>query len=460
MGISGMTQPEIKEHEREHAPLERSFQKLLTPFEIFLNSQSTSGIVLLCAALLAFFLANSEFRSVYESFNQLPLSLSLGDWRISHSLQHWVNDGLMVLFFFVLGLEIKRECLVGDLSDIRQAGLVICMALGGMLVPASLYALFTYSGEADLMRGWGIPMATDTAFALGILALLGSRAPRSAAVVLSALAIVDDIGAVLVIGLFYTEQINVPALVNAGLVVLLLFIFNIVGIRRPLFYLAGGLVLWWFILHSGVHATAAGVLAAMAVPTRPYAGTSWFIRRMGRLVQRFEELDKPDQSILEEHRQHDLAEQAQQIAMKTTTPLQHWGSALDKPVSLTIMPLFAFLNAGVAIPSSLTELQGSPVMLGTAAGLVIGKATGICAFAWLGVRTGLTSLPKGLTFTHIAGLSLLAGIGFTMSLFIAALAFESQPALLVQAKLGILYGSLIAGVLGTGLLVLTHRLKA
>ncbi len=452
-----MQHSEIKSHERRHAPLERGFNRLLTPFEIFFNSQSVTGFVLILAVVLALVLANSDFHSHYQSFNELPLSLALGEWSISYSLHHWVNEGFMVLFFFVLGLEIKREALVGDLRNLRHSGLVISMAIGGMLVPATIYMVFADATDAVALRGWGIPMATDTAFALGIMALMGTRVPRSAVLILSALAIVDDLGAVLVISLFYSEQIDIHALLWAFTTLVVLFFFNLVGIRRPVFYLLGGLVLWWLILGSGVHATTAGIMAALAVPARPYAGTSWFIRRMRHLIDHFEELDDPNQSILEQNHQHRLTEQAEQIALKTTTPLQHWGSVLDKPVSLTILPLFAFLNAGLALPAEPVDSLLSPATLGIALGMVAGKAMGISGFAWLYLRSGLASLPEDMRFLHVVGLATLAGIGFTMSLFIAALAFEGHQELLVQARLGILAGSLVAGLLGFGLFVLADK---
>lgn len=443
-----------REDERERAPLERSLEKLLTPFDIFLKSQSNTGAALILATVAALWLANSEYSAFYHSINTMPFSIALGDWQASYSLQHWVNDGLIVLFFFVLGLEVKRECLAGNLRDIRHSSLVIFMALGGMLVPALVYLAFAVGAEAGALRGWGIPMATDTAFALGILALLHRRVPPTAAVVLAALAIVDDIGAVLVISLFYTEQLNLNAIGCAAGVLALLLLCNVAGVRKPVCYLLGGVALWWFVLHSGVHATTAGILTALVVPTRPYAGTSWFIRRMRQLVNRFEALDRPEHSILEEKRQHELAEQAQEIALKTTTPLQHWGSVLNRPVSLSIVPLFAFLNAGVVMPSDLGAAFAAPVTLGTAVGLVLGKSLGINLFAFICLRLGLAERPEGLTFRHIMGLSMLAGIGFTMSLFITALAFANHPQLLTQAKLGIMTGSLIAGALGVILLAL------
>jgi len=443
-----MAGPDVNERERELAPLERPAEKILSPLEIFLQSQSTTGILLLVAALAALVLANSRFEEIYTSLNSLPFAISLGDWQISHSLHHWVNDGLMVLFFFVLGLEIKRECLAGDLRDIRHSGLVMFMAAGGMLVPAAVYALLMPSDDPVAVRGWGIPMATDTAFAIGILALLGSRIPRSALVTISALAIVDDIGAILVISIFYTEEVNTNYLLAAGGVLLLMLLLNLAGIRRSVLYMAGGVLLWWYTQHSGVHATTAGIMAALMVPARPYAQTRWFTRRMKKLVNRFDDLDEPDKSILEESRQHDLAEQAREVAELATTPVQRWAGVLDRPVSLTILPLFAFLNAGVRLSGENWGLDDSPVLFGTMAGLVLGKVIGISLFAWVGIRLGVVTTPSGLEFRHIVGLGFLAGIGFTMSFFISALAFEQAPALLAQAKIGVLIGSLLAGVLG------------
>ena len=450
-----MKHSDIDEKERDHAPLERSFEKVLTPFDRFLKSQSAAGIALLIAVVSAIILANSNYQTLYESINQLPLSIGLGEWRVSYSLHYWVNDGLMTLFFFVLGLEIKQESLVGDLANVRSASLVLFMAIGGMLVPAGIYVLIADSGDA--LRGWGIPMATDTAFALAILTLLNDKVPRSLAVILSALAIVDDMGAVMVISIFYTEQIDLIALVIAFMVLAILLVGHTLGISNALFYATGGILLWWFILHSGVHATTAGTLLALTIPTRAYAEKGWFIRQMRRLVNRFEAIDEPKQSIFKKNNQHELAEQAHQIAIKSTTPLQHWSSLHARPISLTILPLFAFLNAGVAITSQSFTMTGSSVMLATGAGLVIGKVIGITLFAWICLRLKIAQLPQEITFTHITGLGLLAGIGFTMSLFISALAFENHPILLGQAKLGILIGSLVAGILGALVLLIANK---
>ncbi|GAB3113014.1 Na+/H+ antiporter NhaA [Aestuariicella hydrocarbonica] len=451
-----MNTDKIPSSKREHAPLEKGLDKLLSPFGVFFRSQASTGVLLLLAALLAMVMANSDYQRFYESIGHLPLSVGLGDWQVKYSLHHWVNDGLMVIFFFILGLEIKRELLAGYLRQVRQSLLVLFMAAGGMVLPALIYALCLRQDAVALM-GWGIPMATDTAFALGALALLGARAPRSAAVMLSALAIVDDIGAVLVISVFYTEDISWLYLARAAGVVGLLCLFNLLGMRRPIFYAVGGLVLWWCVHQSGVHATTAGILAAITVPARPYAETGWFTRRMTMLLRRFQQLDHPDKSILEEHRQHDLLEEVHQVAEQTTTPLQHWGSVLDRPVSYAIVPLFAFLNAGVSLPNTLSAETLSPVTWVTMLSLVVGKTLGIASFTWVALKFGWGALPKDMRFLQVVALGLLAGMGFTMSLFIGNLAFLEHPQVLVEAKLGILAGSLLAGLLGSGLFLLAHR---
>ena len=458
MGKRPERAPDIDDPQRQAAPLEIPLEKVISPLQGFVYSQATTGVFLLLAVILALSLANSRYLDFYQSINHLPLTIGLGDWHIEMSLKHWVNEGLMVLFFFVLGLEIKGEILAGELRDPHYSGLVIVMALGGMLVPALFYvSVLQVTGATEAVRGWGIPMATDTAFALGVLALLGSRAPAVATVIMSALAIVDDIGAVLVISLVYTAEVDLTALFSAAAVMLLLIMFNLAGLRRPIFYFGGGVALWWFILQSGVHATTAGILAALAVPARPYVKTGWFMRQMSRVLRRFSALDHPGRTILEQQRQYELVETAEEIARKTATPLQRWESFLDKPVSLAVVPLFAFLNAGVPLPQTGAELLPSPLIMAIAAGLVAGKSVGISLFALAGLRLGVCRLPEGLRYPHIVGIGLLAGIGFTMSLFVAALAFDDYPALMAQAKLGILGSSLIAGVLGVSFMLLTHR---
>ncbi|GHB79214.1 Na(+)/H(+) antiporter NhaA [Psychrosphaera saromensis] len=341
-----------------------------------------------------------------------------------------------------------RGFFFGAISNLKDAGLVIVMAIGGMVLPALIYIGIIWLSDTNAYQGWGIPMATDTAFAIVILTLMGTKAPKAAAVLLTGLAIVDDMGAVAVIGLFYTEQIVVQSLVWAGITLLFLFLLNILGIRKPIFYFTGALLLWWFILQSGVHATTAGLLAAMMVPTRPYAKKKWFRNKMSDVIEDFQDMDKPNPPILANEQQHALAMQAEDIAKSNTIPILRWGSALDKPVTLIILPLFAFLNAGVLLPTEIPNFNDTIVTLAIMFGLVLGKGIGISLFAWVSLKIGLVRLPPDIHFYHIVGIGFLAGIGFTMSLFISALAFAGQPALIEQAKLGILFGSIIAGILG------------
>tara|TARA_R110002167_G_C12631382_1_gene647615 strand:+ start:69 stop:1457 length:1389 start_codon:yes stop_codon:yes gene_type:complete len=447
----------IREANREHAPLERRFLKLFSPVKVFFSSQAMAGIALLISALLAIVMVNTGWQHQYDVLNKLVLAVSLGDWEISHSIHYWINDGLMVLFFFILGLEIKYECLVGALKDLKDATLVIAMAIGGMLLPALIYLMIIWIGGTDAFQGWGVPMATDTAFAIAILTLLGTRAPKAAAIILTGLAIVDDMGAVAVIGLFYTEQIVVSSLLWSGLTLATMFLMNLLGIRVPSLYLIGGVVLWWFILQSGIHATTAGILAALMVPTHPYANKRWFLHKMQYVVKTFRKVDKPNATILESGEQHALAIEAEEIAKSTTTPIIRWGNALRNPVSLIILPLFAFLNAGLLLPTDIPEFKDTVVTLAILFGLVLGKGIGISIFAWLALKTGLARLPEGVHFSHIVGVGFLAGVGFTMSLFISALAFEGHPALIAQAKMGILLGSLIAAIVGTVILLFISR---
>lgn len=444
--------------QRDTPTLEASVNRVLTPFERFLRNQSSTGMLLLLATLAALFMANTQWHTLYEDLRHTLIGISINDWSIEYSLHYWVNDGLMVLFFFVLGLEIKREVLAGTLREPKQLVLVLLMAVGGMLVPAALYALLT-AGTPGL-SGWGIPMATDTAFALVILAALGRRIPTAIPVLMSGLAIIDDIGAVMVIGLFYTEQLHSQALLmGAGIVMLMLF-FNKAGVQNSLVYLSCGIALWWFVQQSGIHATTAGIVAALTVPARPQRSGHWFIGRMRGLLHRFEQLNQPKQNILEKQQQHDVVEKAQHVAAATTTPLQHWATAWEKPVNLLIVPVFAFLNAGLQLPNNPLELADSSISVGIISGLVIGKCIGISGLAWLAIHFGIAQLPRQVTLRHIIGLSLLAGIGFTMSLFIANLAFAHAPELLRQAKLGVLSASTIACLLGISVFLCSSNRKA
>jgi NhaA family Na+:H+ antiporter len=451
---------DIKPDDRDEAPLEDVVEKVASPVRKFKDSQVSSGIILLIATVIALLIANSPWQQMYHGLSELPLSLSLGDWTLSHSLKEWVNDGLLVVFFFLLGMEIKRELMVGDLKDISQSSLVLIIALGGMVAPALIYVSISGVINPEVMRGWGIPMATDTAFALGLLALLGNKVPGVAAVILSALAIVDDIGAVLVINLFYSDALAIQPLLYGLLVVSLMVLLNVSGIRRPLPYFVLGIALWYFVLHSGVHATTAGIIAALFIPSKPAVKSRWFTSQMHKLLNRFERMDKKEQSIYEKPKQHQLVEKAQESARLSMTPLQHWTSRLEPSVYFFIIPVFALLNAGVTMPdASLGNLLSGPnaaVWMGILLGLFIGKPIGIGLFAWLGIKLKLARLPKDLSMMQLVGVGWLAGIGFTMSLFIATLAFEQSDLLLKQAKIGVLTGSLFSAIGGSILLLIAN----
>ncbi len=446
----------IKQEDKEPAPLEEAVDKIVTPVKKFTENQAASGIILLVATIAALVIANSDYQVFYHSLNQMKFGITLDEWSISHSIKHWVNDALLVLFFFLLGMEIKKELLVGDLKDLSQSALVLIIAIGGMVFPALFY-IFATAGDESFIKGWGIPMATDTAFALGLLALLGSRVPGVAAVILSALAIVDDIGAVLVINLFYSESLAVMPLLWAALTVLAMVFLNLLGVRKALPYFLFGLVLWFFILSSGVHATTAGILAAFCIPTKPQVKTHWFSRQMRRLLNKFEKIDDSEKNILEQEKQHEIIEAAQDSALAATTPIQHWTWRLEPAVYFFIIPVFAFLNAGVTLPDNISSMELSPVWMGIFLGLFIGKPIGITLLAWLSVKFNIARLPKDISLLQFVGLGWLAGIGFTMSLFISTLAFDGAPLLLKQAKLGVLTGSLASAVCASVLLVMVAK---
>ncbi|MEW5757458.1 MAG: Na+/H+ antiporter NhaA [Pseudomonadota bacterium] len=432
---------------RIHAPWEKAFTKIVTPFEEFIHHQSASGLLLMACALVALLLANSFLAQAYAHVLHLPLGLNIGGWELEKPLHHWINDGLMALFFFVVGLEIKREILVGELSDPRQAALPIVAAIGGMVVPALLFTVFNLGGDG--IAGWGIPMATDIAFAVGVLVLLGTRVPKSLITFLVALAIVDDLGAVVVIALFYTEELQLSALGIAGLLWLVLIAFNLFGIRRALPYFIVGSLLWLAMLKSGVHATLAGVITALTIPARPQYDSERFTHHARALLDKFDAAHAPGQSIMKNDTQKSLLQALENGVHGVTTPLQRLEHNLHLPVAFLIIPIFALANAGVPLHfSDLGTTLGHPVTLGVIAGLVLGKVTGIAGASWLALKLGIGMLPRGTTMAQIVGVGLLGGIGFTMSIFIAELAYAHQPEYLVMAKTGILFASAIAGIAG------------
>ena len=420
-------------------------QRLLRPFQQFARQQVASGILLLMCTVLALLWANSPWAGSYADLWASTLTVGFGDSALSKPLILWINDGLMAVFFFVVGLEIKREILTGELSSLKKAAFPIAAALGGMVVPAVIYFLVN-RGSAGV-HGWGVPMATDIAFALGVLALLGSRAPTSLKVFLTAFAIADDIGAVLVIALFYTEQILWGALGAGALFLVLLVLANFSGIRSPLVYALLGIALWVAFLKSGIHATVAGVLLAMTIPASARVDPQVFLQRSRSVLDQFEKADIGQGDIATQAERQAALHTLEEACEQVQTPLQRLEHALHPWVSFAIMPIFALSNAGVALGGGSAGGLIDPVALGIIFGLVLGKPIGVTLFAWLAVRLGLASLPGDLTWKHIHGAGWLGGIGFTMALFIAGLAFPGTPAL-STAKMGILAASLIAGVVG------------
>jgi NhaA family Na+:H+ antiporter len=420
-------------------------ERITRPFQRFFAAETSGGIVLLAFTIVALIWANSPWAESYTHLWELPVSLGFGPWALDLSLHAFINDGLMAVFFFLVGLEIKREMLVGELASPKQAALPIAAALGGMLVPAGIYALLN-AGKPGF-HGWGIPMATDIAFALGVLALVARGAPLGIKVFLAALAIVDDLGAVLVIALFYTSEIHWIALALGGAVLALLVLMNVLGVRRPAVYALLGIVLWALFLKSGVHATIAGVLLAMTIPARTRIDSRQFLDGGRALMDAFDDAGVEGRSVLTNQGQQTVVQAIETSCEQVQAPLQRIEHVLQRPVAFLIIPLFALSNAGVSLGNAGASVFAQPVTLGVILGLVLGKPIGISLFSWLSVRSGLASLPEGVNWRHIRGVSFLGGIGFTMSLFIAGLAFES-PELLVDAKVGILAASAIAALLG------------
>ena len=423
-------------------------------FARFFRSEASGSVLLLAATLVALGWANSPWAELYDRLLHLELGVSQGGVTYALSLQHWVNDGLMALFFFVVGLEIKRELVVGHLSSLRGAVLPVAAALGGVVLPAGIYAALNAGGPSA--RGWGIPMATDIAFALGVLALLGSRVPAGLKVFLTALAIADDLAAVLVIALFYTEQIHLGPLLTAGGLYALLALASRLGVRSVPVYAVLACGVWIATLSSGVHATVAGVLVALVVPVRARIEPGEFLSVVrGRLAD-LEASDLSRESMARDRRQLELIGDLHQTSGAFLPPALALETALHPVTAYLVLPLFALFNAGVKLEGSVGAALASPVSLGILLGLFVGKQVGITLASWLAVRLGTADLPEGVTLLEIYGASVLGGIGFTMSIFIGGLAFP-DAGLLGAAKLGILAASALAGVAGYLLLRLVLR---
>ncbi len=411
----------------------------------FIKQETLGGILLILATIIAVIWANSSF---YEGYNYMLHGVKFG---ISHadfnmSLHHWVNDGLMALFFFTIGLEIKREVMGGELSSVKKAALPVMAAIGGMLIPAFIYILFT-ANNPDYSLGWGIPMATDIAFALGILALLGSRVNINLKIFLTALAIADDLGAILVIAIFYTDTINYLQIGIAFAAIIILIAGNRMGIRSTFFYGFIGLIgVWLAFIFSGIHATIAGVLIALTIPAKAKISETEFVSTLSKLVSQFGKEKINDSKLLTKEQAH-LIGKIEMLSNDAHTPLQRLEHILHPISAFIVIPVFALFNAGVRIEGNIVTMIFHPVSLGIIAGLVLGKFLGISIFSHLIVKMKVAVLPEGVSFRDIYGVALLAGIGFTMSIFISDLAFSDQQ--LVQvAKVGIFTASIIAAVLG------------
>ena len=404
---------------------------------------------MLIAALVALALANSPLSQGFRDIWETHFVIGLQDFRYDKTFHHWINDALMAVFFFVVGLEIKRSLVLGELASVRRAALPIFAAVGGMVVPAALYIFLNGSGEAS--RGWGIPMATDIAFSLGVLALLGSRAPLSLKVFLTAFAIVDDIGAIVVIAVFYTEAISWANLgIGMGLL-LFMVMLNVSGVTNTLVYFIVSVLVWIAFFESGIHATVSGVLIAMTIPLKVQLDTQQFVRRGRALMDIFED-EGPNTTrrghfALMTTKQRGVLEELDDASREVESPLQRLEHVLHPWVAFFIIPIFALANAGVSLGDVGVDGLTSTVTLGILLGLVIGKPAGIVFFSWLAVRLGIASIPRDIGWLQIIGASLLGGIGFTMSIFITGLAFMDES-LIAQSKLAILIASLTAGVLG------------
>ena len=425
---------------------EEPIDKVTKPFETFLHIEAASGVVLLVCTCIALALANSGASEWFLKLWKTPVTLGFGSFQMAHPLYHWINDGLMAIFFFVIGLEVKRELVIGELREMRKAALPIAAAIGGMVVPAGIYLLL--QGNTDARDGWGIPMATDIAFVVGCMAVLGSRVPHSLRVLLLSLAIADDIGAILVIAIGYTESIDLTALGLGFAGIALVWAMARVGVRSFGVYTVVGALVWLAFHESGVHATIAGVILGLMTPAKSYVSTSAFTRVIDRA-----------RAVLTGDDWDDAAHRSEKVrsftraARETLSPLEYLEGLLHPWIGFAIMPIFALANAGV--PFEFGDIA-EPVALAIGAGLVVGKPVGIVLMSFIAVKLGLATLPKGVSWRVLAGGGLLAGIGFTMALFISGLALSGDA--LNVAKVGILVASALAAVLGmTALLVLLPK---
>ena len=429
-----------------YSPWEKAFHKVYTPFEQFIHAQTTTGLVLIVMTIFALVISNGPFSNEYQDIIHSRIDIVVGPWQLSHSVHEWINDGLMAIFFFLVGLEIKREVLVGELSHIKVAILPIVAAFGGMVVPALIYFLINMGGAG--IDGWGIPMATDIAFAISALILLKNRVSSALVAFLVALAIVDDLGAVLIIALFYTEQIHTLPLLLSFISFLIMISFNRFGIRELLPYFVLAIAMWLFMLESGVHATVAGVITAFSIPSRPNMTPTAFTAHTRNLLDEYDNYPVATDFTMHE-KQKAILQNIMDRINSVGSPSYRLEHSLQLPVSLIIIPLFALANAGISIEfSSIGTSILEPVTLGVIFGLIFGKMLGIVGASYMAVKFKIAALPDKSSMSQIFGVSALAGIGFTMSIFVSELAFSGDIELIYQAKIGILIASVFSGLFG------------
>lgn len=432
----------------DNAPIE----KLLKPIQRFLNVEASGGIVLLIMTVIALIWANSSFSDSYFHLWQTEIKVAFGDYTLDKSLHWWINDGLMMIFFFVVGLEIKRELLIGELSSVKNALLPVFAAIGGMIFPALIYLIMNH--EPASSRGWGVPMATDIAFSLGILSLLGKRVPFSIKVFLTAFAIIDDLGAVIVIAIFYTAELSFMSMLISGFIFLLLLLMNALHVRKPLVYVILGIAFWIAFISTGIHPTIAGVLLALTIPTKARINSKEFIEKNIKSLNALEESGFTGTNVPVSTNFNTVVYDIENRCESVAAPSHRLEHKLHPYVAFVIMPLFAIANAGVKINGEILTSLLQPISLGVILGLFFGKSIGITFVSWLMIKLKFAVKPTNSRWSHLIGTAFLGGIGFTMSLFVASLAFKN-PEFLDYAKLGILSGSLISAL--TGLLILRKK---
>lgn len=425
----------------------KPIDKIVQPMQRFIQQEKSGGLLLGISVILALILANTPLSHGYHAILEQSFGFRWNnETYFEYNIHHWINDGLMSVFFFVVGLELKREIIGGELSNVRKALLPIFAAIGGMVMPAIIYLIFNPAGEPQ--KGWGIPMATDIAFALGVLYLLGNKIPLALKVFLTALAIVDDLGAVLVIAFFYTSEINMTFLLVGLFILLLMYLGNRLGVRSIIFYALLGIGgVWTCFLVSGVHVTIAAVLAAFTIPADVNIRENVFIDKIKAYLERFKNIDPKENTPTLTNEQLHVLEKINEATLAATPPLQRLEHAMHPAVSFLIIPIFAIANAGVSLNIDIDKLFVNNIAIGTAMGLLLGKVIGVVGFSVLFIKLKIAKVPKGMNIRNLFGLGFLASIGFTMSLFITSLAFSHEE-FQTQAKIGIFAASLIGGIIG------------